>query len=47
MVRLHMIDNQVVYRPVPYGFLYIGNELFFEAALNGIDKSNLLICNDI
>ena len=43
MIRLHVIDDQIVERPVSHGLIYICKKLVFETVFDSIDKSNLLI----
>ena len=45
VIRLHMIDHQIIHRPVANGFSDIVLKVLFETALDCIYQSNLLINN--
>ena len=47
VVRLHMVDYEVVDLPVPYLGLDVGNELVLEGHGSRVNQGNLFIYNQI
>ena len=47
MVRLHMVDHEIVYRTVTKDRIYIGKVFFFESCFHRVNERYFLIHDKI